>query len=152
MKVASRFPVKPCTGLLWLIIGGHIVSFVLATIGLHQWWVIALFAVIFAVSAFYSHIQYQRVTSAGDDLCWSGDAWLMHLTSGNKGINYFNLKISSWVTSYFCLLKFDSNGKEQVWLFTRNGLGERSFRELCYLVKKDIKLTRKLYLKQHNNH
>jgi len=141
MKIAARFPVKSNRflygGIILLHVGVFFTSFSL----LNQLWALAL--VLFATigSFYFSRKQYLLITNSPDDLCWSGEAWLMHTNGSSEGVGYLDLLASSWVTPFFCLLKFKQNDQEFAWFFTHRSLGDRLYRELCYLVNRNIKNT-----------
>ena len=102
---------------------------------LNQIWMVALIAILSAFSLYYSYCQYLAITNSSDDLCWTGENWLMHSGIGQNSESYLELLPTSWITPQFCLLKFIHNEQQKAWFFTRNSLGERLFRELCYMAK-----------------
>ena len=139
MNVSARFPVKQNFLLLGLIIVVHIGVSVSSLLILNLWWMIAAAIIASLVSFIISYKQYLAITNASDDLCWSGESWLMNEQLKRNSNQYLVLLPTSWITSSFCLLKFERDFKEHAWFFTRNSLGERLYRELCYVAKLDIK-------------
>jgi len=137
VKIASRFPIKSNWLLLSLILIAHLGLISIAFILLTNFWSLLLIIVSTIGSGYFSLKQYQSITRAEDDLCWSGENWLMQ-DHQLKTVSYLDLMPTSWVTANFCLLKFEQNNVEKAWLFTRRSLGERLFRELCYLAKVEI--------------
>ena len=139
MQVAARFPIKSNLLLMILIIASHLAVFLIALILLYSIWQILLITFLTLVSFYYSRIQYHSITNASDDLCWSGEQWLMHNESSKYGANYLELLSSSWITPYFCLLKFKHDEKTMAYFFSPKYLGERLYRQLCYLVYLNLK-------------
>ncbi len=76
-----------------------------------------------------------------DDLCWSGKHWLIQSDTQVKSIAYLTLQPNSWVSRHACLLHFTSEQQSYTWLFTRRGMGQRTYSELCYLAKQDLAAT-----------
>jgi len=134
VKIACRFPVKSNFLLLALLLGIHLSILIVSWVWLDSLYKIAL--VMFAVfaSLYFSIRQYASVTRSNDDLCWSGENWLMQ----DNQTHYLDLQNTSWITADFCLLKFKSQDKYFAWLFTRKSLGEGLYRELCYLARCQI--------------
>jgi len=116
----------------------HFGVFLTSLLLLNQIWMIILVLVTVLGSFYYSRNQYQAITNSSDDLCWSGECWLMHSGSQSNGIDYIDLLPTSWITPHFCLLKFERSEQEVAWLFSRSGLGDRLYRELCYLSCLDM--------------
>jgi len=138
MNIACRFPIKSNLELLVLIGSCHLFVMFVSWQIIYSFWANFLVSVSLMISAYFSYRNYLRITSAIDDLCWTGDSWVMNDTQYGKGPRYMDLKVSSWITGQFCLLKFDDAGNEQSWIFSKKGLGERAFRELCYLAKRNL--------------
>jgi len=149
MKVAARFPIKSNTLLYWLIVSSHLGVLIVGVTQLNTLSAVLLVLVVTVFSYDQSYAQYKRVTEYDDDLCWSGDNWLVHVSNSNnlrESVGYLELLESSWITAEFSLLKFDANtfdantkGGEVAWLFTRKCLGERLYSELCYLARLNLK-------------
>jgi len=137
VKIASRFPIKSNWLLFSLICLAHLGLIYLASILLTSFWSILVVVSLTVVSYYFSLKQYQSITRANDDLCWSGESWLMQ-DHHSKTVYYLDLLPTSWVTANFCLLKFEQDNVEKTWLFSRKSLGERLFRELCYLAKAEL--------------
>lgn len=145
MPQASRFAIKSNPELLILVVLSHVTIFIVGAIELAKLWFVLSIGLVLTFSFLYSFRQYLRLTQWHDDLCWSGESWLTTQRIQNQvSTHYLELKVSSWITSKFCLLKFDDLGNEHVWLFTRDKLGERGFSDLCFLAKMDLKHTKKL--------
>jgi len=149
MKIASRFPIKESKGLLILVVLLHLAVSVLSFFIFNFSWqyFVALVSVI--ISYYFSTQQLKQITQAPDDLCWTGNQWLISvLNDKNKLVTresvYLNISPSSWITSGFSLLKFrleslDGANSEYVWFFSSSNLGDRQYRELCYLCKQSLK-------------
>lgn len=144
--VAARFPVKSDVVLLTFVIVAHIGVVAGSSWLINQWWMITVIVLTSLLSLFISIRHYRAITRANDDLCWSGETWLMHcqLVSESNGVNkgqvcYLDLLPTSWLTPNFCLLKFQQDESEKAWFFSRRSLGERLYRELCYLVRLNMK-------------
>lgn len=137
MKIASRFPIKSNRLLFSLICLAHLGLIYLVFILLTSFWSIVLILSLTVASCYFSIKQYQSITRSDDDLCWSGESWLMQ-DNQSKTVNYLDLLPTSWITANFCLLKFEQNNVEKAWLFSRKSLGERLYRELCYLAKVEL--------------
>ena len=135
MNIASRFPVKTSVPLFSFLIISHVSLFLYCPILIHSFTLVLLVLVVTAISFWESLSQYRLITNAPDDLCWSGENWLMGSSNLNDEVSYLDLLCSSWVTPQFCLLNFSCQGEHKSWLFTKRELGERLFRELCYLIK-----------------
>lgn len=142
-KVARRFPVKTSLPLLLLIVSAHLIVLVLAAYLFQTSWVILVLLGALVLSAILSGRQYLSITRAPDDLCWSGENWLIQSEQPSGKIVYLTLMQSSWLSSFACLLHFCAGNQKHYWLFTRRGLGQSSYRELCYLVKQNISSRRK---------
>jgi hypothetical protein len=148
MKVAARFPIKPFKPLYWGIIVLYTLCAVLAVFSMQAIVLLGVYPVL-AISIFYTLRHYRRLTSAPDDLCWNGDSWL--IKDSQQLTVYLELQNDSWISRQATLLHFkarpallgvDPNltqSREFYWLFTLSHLGERSYRELCYLVKQNVK-------------
>ena len=134
MNVAARFPIKSSPDLLLLLVVSHIGVFASSFWLLEQQWMIVLVLVLSATSFYFSFQQYLTITNSSDDLCWSGENWLMHASSNQNSTSYLELLPTSWVTPQFCLLKFSQDDEQRTWFFTRKSLGERLYRELCYIA------------------
>lgn len=149
MKIASRFPVKENKGLSNLINSLHILVAIVSFWKFEFTWQFGSALIGLSISYYYSSKQLKEITRASDDLCWTGEQWLItHLNSKNKLLFqetvYLRIIASSWITSRFSLLKFrlelDEDSKtEFVWFFSSESLGDRLYRELCYLCKQDLK-------------
>jgi len=139
MNVAARFPIKANRPLIWLVYLCHIFVFIGGYSLINSLFSVFFILVACIISVFYAHKQYVRLTQSPDDLCWSGENWLMHEDNEQRDIQYLDLLSTSWVTAQFCLLKFESNNQSKAWFFSRKLLGERLFRELCYLVRLEMK-------------
>ena len=137
VNVATRFPIKSNNLLLVLLLVAHLLLGILAFYWFESLYKALIVTVTVLLSLFFSLKQYFLVTSSFDDLCWSGECWLMQEDSSNQ-IQYLDLMQTSWVTADFCLLKFASDSQEHAWLFTRRLLGERLYRELSYLVRSQL--------------
>ena len=135
MNLAARFPIKSCPELLLLLVVFHIGVFVSSFWLLSQLWMIVLVLVLLAISFYFSFQQYLTITNSSDDLCWSGENWLMQTGSSQNSTSYLEQLPTSWITPHFCLLKFIQDEEQKAWFFTRKSLGERLYRELCYTLK-----------------
>jgi len=140
MKIAARFPIKANMFLLYLLIIGHMAVLLTSIYLLTSASAILVILTISAFSYSQSYEQYLKVTEFEDDLCWSGDNWLVHGEYGK--VCYLELMDTSWITQEFSLLKFIQEEQQVAWLFTRTQLGEQLYSQLCYLARLD--------LKQHN--
>lgn len=135
MNVAARFPIKSSPELLLILLAFHIGVFTSSFWLLNQLWTIALVLFLSMISFYFSYQQYLAITNSTDDLCWSGENWLMHSDEKKRSISYLELLPTSWITPHFCLLKFNHDNEQNTWIFVRVLLGDRLFRELCYTVK-----------------
>lgn len=135
MKVAARFPVKAAPIVLYFIILLHIIIGYCAFLLLGLGWQLALSCGLLSVTFLISYRQHLQLTSAPDDLCWSGENWLITDPSQSKEVIYLELLPQSWLTSFACILHFNDGQKQRQWLFIRPQLGDRSFSELCYWAK-----------------
>lgn len=138
MKVAARFPIKPNQWLIYLIFLAHIMVFLGGLLLLNEFWYSFVVFLVSGVSFYYARSQYLRITNSPDDLCWSGESWVMHNFESEAAVSYLNLLPTSWITASFCLLKFAQSEQSNAWFFSRKSLGERLYRELCYLAKADM--------------
>ena len=138
MKIAARFPVKSSRILGSLIVAIHSFIIVLAIIHFSFSWQALLVISVTVVSFTLSLNQVRLLTSAPDDLCWSGENWLIRSDEQLNAITYLQLLPQSWMSSYACVLHFAAGEHQFQWLFTRQGLGDRSYSELCFLVKQNI--------------
>lgn len=138
MNIAARFPIKPNYFLFCIITMMHVLVLILGLSLLSSVSLILIVLVVVSISLFYSSQEYTLMTNACDDLCWSGENWLM-TDSENSTVNYLVLLETSWITPYFCLLKFSANEQQKAWFFSPYYLSDRLFRELCYLARLDIK-------------
>lgn len=134
MKVAARFPVKDCFPLKWAILVTHLLLIVIALFYLVGWiWVIAGVTSTL-ISYYFSISHYKSITSAEDDLCWSGDSWQMQTAD----LTHFQLLPTSWLSNFASLLHLKEGDKTHYWLFTKYNLGDRAFRELNYIARQDL--------------
>jgi len=138
MNIAARFPIKENRILFFAVVLAHVGVFIVGFLLINSIWTFMLILVTISGSLYFSLRQYQAITNSPDDLCWSGEAWLMHDPS-SEGIRYMDLLNTSWITPQICLLKFKCNEQEFTWFFSRKTLGERLYRELCYLSNSCIK-------------
>lgn len=136
--VAYRFPVKDSPPLLLAVFSAHLAVLIFGLYSFKFSWFSLLFLVALSVSAFLSYRQYLLMTRAPDDLCWSGENWLIQTGEQRKSIVYLDLLGSSWLSSFACLLHFKTEQKNYYWLFTKRGLGATSYRKLCYLVRQNV--------------
>ena len=138
-KIAARFPIKPN---LWIVMMNFLIHGFLAAVCINllivNWWQ-WLTLITLCFSFFYTYQQTNRLFSAPDDLCWTGENWLMYRTNANHDAMYLNLLDNSWLTSSFCLLKFSAEEKQFAWFFSRLSIGDRAYRELCRIVKSDMR-------------
>ena len=124
-------------------VGLHLIVAILAIIAHLQWWLVLLVIISVVSSWAITLKQYKAVTSSEGDLCWTGENWSIAGGKESNAIHYLELKSTSWVTNHFSLLKFTSGAEEKSWLFTHKHLGERTYRELCYLIRQDFHLSGK---------
>ncbi|MCW9017982.1 MAG: hypothetical protein OQJ89_13510, partial [Kangiellaceae bacterium] len=135
MKVAARFPVTESPWLFHLLILFHIAFPVLGyfTVGWH--WVLVFVSLSTAWSFYFCRKHYHLITNAPDDLCWSGEHWLMQPDAQLGSAMYLTILPSSWISSFACLLHFEVAGQRYYWLFSRQSLGPRVYSELVYLCR-----------------
>ena len=135
MKIAARFPVTESPWLFSLLILLHFSFLILgyATVGWH--WSLLLVVISTIGSCWVCYKHYLEITRATDDLCWSGEHWLMNSEPQDGSVMYLNILPSSWMSSFACLLHFEVSGKRYYWLFSKPSLGERAYSELLYLCK-----------------
>ena len=138
MKIAARFPVKESPLLGSLIISIHLIIVGCSYLVFGFDWQWGIILVLTLVTLVISFKQYRRLTIAPDDLCWSGENWLITDPQTSKSVTYLELSPQSWLSSFACILNFDHGGEQKQWLFTRQQLGRRSFSELCYLAKQSL--------------
>lgn len=137
MKVAARFPLKQSAFLFSLIYLFHIL---LASLSFYQFgfiWQQGIVLLCLLISGYFCRQRYLSISSAPDDLCWSGDNWLMRQGKLNA-ICYLELTTTSFLSRYFCLLHFESNKQCYCWLFSRRALGKRLYSKLVYLVRQQL--------------
>lgn len=135
MNIAARFPVTESPWLFRLLILFHISFLVLGyfTVGWH--WGLMLIAVSTIWSFFFCDRHYKTITNASDDLCWSGEHWLMQPEAQSGSVMYLSILPTSWISSFACLLHFEVSGRRFYWLFSKQSLGNRTYSELVYLCK-----------------
>ncbi len=148
MKIASRFPIKESKGLQTIVILLHLSFAVLSFFIFNLSWQYGFALVSLFISYYFSIKQLKQITQAPDDLCWTGNQWLISvLNDKNKLLSqdavYLKILSSSWITSGFSLLKFrleslDGSNTEYVWFFSASNLSDRLYRELCYLCKQSL--------------
>ena len=126
-----------------LCAGTHLIVALAALIAQVPWWITIMVIIAVLVSWVITLKHYAAITQSTGDLCWSGESWLVASDEESGSIDYLELKPSSWITSHFCLLKFSLGRHEKAWLFTNKHLGERAYRELCYLTRQDSVTNRK---------
>ena len=143
MKIAARFPVKPSLGLLGLMASLHIGILGLAVYTFALSWQSLVITVSLIVSGYFCWLRYRSLTEAPDDLCWSGENWLMQLNEPPGAILYLQLRPQSWTAKFAAVLQFSAGERSFSWLFTRAELGERGYSELTYLVKQNLLAQRK---------
>ncbi len=111
-KIAARFPIKPNFSIVLMNV---LIHGFLAVVSIHMlivnWW-LWLTLITLCFSLIYTYRQTELLFSAPDDLCWTGENWLMHRADANKDAMYLNLLDNSWLTSNFCLLKFSAEKKQ----------------------------------------
>lgn len=135
MKIAARFPVKFSTGLLCYLLGFHLLlALVVAAVSEFTWGYFVFLSALL-VSALYCYKRCLSMCRADDDLCWSGENWLMRSNNRFKSIVYLQLQPTSWVSRHACLLHFKTIDAEFQWFFSRRLLGESLYSQLIYLVK-----------------
>ncbi|PHS15894.1 MAG: hypothetical protein COA86_12800 [Kangiella sp.] len=149
MKVASRFPIKESKGLLTIVILLHLAVSVLSFFIFNISWQYGFVLVSLLISYYFSIKQLQQITQAPDDLCWTGNQWLISvLNDKNKLVSrdsvYLSILPSSWITRGFSLIKFrvvsfNDENTQFAWFFSASNLGDRQYRELCYLCKQSLK-------------
>lgn len=139
MKIAARFPIKtaPLFHFTWLALYAAMAA--LGCFFLDFSWILFLFLLVLIAASYFSERHYRQLTQATDDLCWNGSDWLTFSNDTLRSVIYLRLKPCSWRSSFACLLHFSSEQGEYVWLFTRAGLGERAYRELCYLAQQSLR-------------
>ncbi|TQV72827.1 hypothetical protein FLL45_15275 [Aliikangiella marina] len=135
MKVAARFPVKSSLSVFYFIVLLHLVLAVCSYLLFSFNWQLAIAVGTIALTFYISYRRYLQLTSAPDDLCWSGENWLVSDPQRSHSLVYLALLPQSWLSSFACVLHFNDGETEHQWLFTRHGLGPRSYSELCYWVK-----------------
>ena len=151
MKVAARFPVKTYTPLILAIVLFHIMLLLISLVEFGFSWQQIIVSVSLLISLYFSFKQYWKITQSPDDLCWTGESWLMHQGNKLNGAVYLDLEPTSWVSNQLALLHFsctdgvDVNdsvtaNKKYHWLFSRHELGERMYSQLVYLVRQNIKV------------
>ncbi len=149
MKIASRFPIKESKGLLGLVIFLHLLASILSFIILDYVWQWTIIFVSLMSSLYLSLKQLKTITQASDDLCWTGEKWMIRVKNDKNKLDYqesiyLDILPSSWITREFSLLKFkvdpfDGVNTEYAWFFSHSNLGDRQYRELCYLCKQSLK-------------
>ena len=153
MKVASRFPIKESNGLLLMVNSLHLIILLLSFFVLGLSYLILIVVCSLIISYHFSIKQLKSITEGPDDLIWTGEQWLITFQNDKNKLSYqepvyLEVLASSWVTSRFSLLKFSSeslqeqgNKKNQefVWFFSASNLGDRYYRELCYLTKQSLR-------------
>jgi len=145
--IAGRFPIKPCVWISRSITALYLMLLLASIYLIEPLWAImlAFAATSFSANSFYK--QQQQQNQIGEELCWTGKNWLVD--QGECNHQYLELDQSSWVTAYFCFLRFKKGELEKTWLFCRKSLGERLFRELCYLIKQQLIADAPINTKKH---
>ncbi len=134
LKIAARYPVKDCYPLKWGILVVHI-GLCLACVVAVKLVLLKLVSLLAVFVSYYFCIRhYKKITASHDDLCWTGERWIMQW----NGEKQFDLLPSSWLSSQASLLHLDDGGQIHYWLFTQRGLGERAFKELNYIARQNL--------------
>ncbi|MDQ7048593.1 MAG: hypothetical protein Q9M92_03290 [Enterobacterales bacterium] len=134
--IACRFPIKPCYWIFSSIIAGYLLLLIAAIYAIQPLWAISLAFVVIGLSGRAFYKEHLKINQLGEELCWTGSNWLVD--QGNHQQRYLELDTGSWVTPYFCFLRFKMGEQEKTWLFCRKGLGERLFRELCFQINQQL--------------
>jgi|GEM_PF-2387548 len=140
MKIAARFPVKSSPLFAAMILLMHLFMVLAGWINFALSWQMGVLLVAISLSASYSLSRYRELTQAPDDLCWSGENWLIQADGHTY---YLQLEPASWMSRFACLLHFSAGNKRFYWLFTRYSLGSRSYSELCFLAKQNLSAQQK---------
>jgi hypothetical protein len=143
MNIAARFPIKAWPELFYAGVGIHIVAIFISLFGLSSAYLSVISLCVTIYSFWLSYHQYISVTQCKSDLCWTGENWVISDTTQTSEIIYLSLQNTSWLTEGFCLLKFACDNQQFAWLFTKKHLGDRAYRELCYMVNRDFSLSRR---------
>jgi hypothetical protein len=139
-KVAARFPVKVNYWLFSGLIGLHVFVAAITSYELNFDWLLIFPLLLISLSLRYSLTQFNHLCIAPDDLCWTGENWLINDPHELNPSLYLELSDKSLITSSFCVLKFQHKSREFVWLFSRWSIGERTYRQLCRLINAELKL------------
>ena len=143
MQVAARFPIKSEPRYLMILGTIHLFLFGAGFYLQLSLWSTLVLTVSVVVSLYFSVRHYQRLTQHSDDLCWSGQNWLVVETSTPPQTHYLQLDEESWISSFACLLHFTGTNQSYCWLFTRHQLGQRAYSQLCFIAKQDLKSRKK---------
>ena len=134
LKIAARYPVKDCYPLKWFILVSHLGLGIVSAFAVNLLTLKLLSVAGVFVSYYFCNQHYKKITSSNDDLCWTGERWVMQ----SNGEKQFNLLPSSWLSSHASLLHLDDGTKVNYWLFTQAGIGERAFRELNFIARQNL--------------
>ncbi len=134
--ISKRFPIKTCPWLLVSILLGYLTLILVSVKIILATWALMIAWLVVFISAYLFYRDYMAVIQQDEELCWSGSNWLLDRGSGKQA--YLELDHSSWVTPYFCFLRFRDAGRHKSWIFCPSGLGERLYRDLCYQIKQQI--------------
>jgi hypothetical protein len=143
MKIAARFPVTDYTFYFVMLLLLHvtILVFGLLTIGYEtdDWlWQVSLLVFLVLLSLTFSYQHYLAITRAEDDLCWTGELWVMNFNQPLNSPHYLKLQPGSWISQRACLLHFIDGEQQYYWLFSRASLGVSLYSQLVRLAKADI--------------
>ncbi|WP_196140873.1 hypothetical protein [Aliikangiella sp. G2MR2-5] len=139
MKVAARFPIKESFELKYFLLAFHLALLVVAVVAEIHWsWRFAAILSVF-LSYYFSNKNYLRITRAPDDLCWTGESWLMRGYSQSQDSRYLDLIGDSWISGVASLLHFDDGTHRHYWFFSKVSLGARAYSELVYYARQYLK-------------
>jgi len=120
--------------LKWAILLSHLALVVFVVFSINHWTWQLVITCLSVLSYYFSIQHYKSITTSSDDLCWTGEQWVMV----DKKHRYMQLQQTSWLSSFASLLHLEDGEKKYYWLFTRNGLGDRAFRELNFLARQNL--------------
>lgn len=139
MKIAARYPIKSYP---WLLSGTLLFHLLILFTSVYFFgFKSSLLLIILSLiaSAYFSVKHYNKLTTADDDLCWSGENWLISPQGELKGSIYLTLLPSSWISANLCLLHFSHGKNKYHWLFSRSQLGDQLYSQLIFNLQRDLK-------------
>jgi len=144
-QLAARFPVLPWPLLKKGYLYVHLLILLISAHLLRDSLVLASVALLLRYSATASIRHYQQLTSAPDDLCWTGHHFIMH--RDGKAV-VLSVSDSMFLTGQLMILTFSDETRNYTWCFRRRALGDRGYSALAIAVKSALK-TQNQYISEN---